>query len=71
MSLILGVHKFLSRTLFYPIALSTFLVFGYFAGGVLISNQISYRFVPWNLFLAWLPYIFSLMMAAIHQFRPR
>jgi uncharacterized membrane protein len=71
MSVILGVHKFLSRNLFYPIALSTFLVFGYFAGRVLISNQISYGFVPWNLFLAWLPYFFSLLMAATHHIRPR
>jgi uncharacterized membrane protein len=70
-AMLTGVHKFLSRNLFYPIALSTFLVFGYFAGGVLISNQLSYRFVPWNLFLAWLPYIFSLTMAAIHLLRPR
>jgi uncharacterized membrane protein len=69
--LILGFHRFLSRNLFYPIALSTLLVFGYYAGRVLLSNQISFRFLPWNLFLAWLPYIFSLVMAAIHQVRPR
>jgi uncharacterized membrane protein len=71
MSVILGIHKFLSRNLFYPIVLSTFLVFGYFAGRVFLSNRISYGFLPWNLFLAWLPYLFSLSMAAIHQFRPR
>lgn len=70
-SLILSVHKFLSRNLFYPIVLSTFLVFGYFAGRVILSNQITFRFVPWNLFLAWLPYLFSLLMDLIHQIRPR
>jgi uncharacterized membrane protein len=51
--------------------LSTFLVFGYFAGRVLLSNQVSFGFVPWNLFLAWLPYIFSMLMSILHQFRPR
>jgi len=69
--MIVSTHKFLSRNLFYPIALSTFLVFGYFVGRVILSNQVSFRFVPWNVFLAWLPYIFSLVMAAIHQIRPR
>jgi len=68
--IVIKTHKFLSRNLFYPIALSTFLVFGYFAGRVLISNQITFTFLPWNLFLAWLPYLFSLLMVAIHQFRP-
>jgi uncharacterized membrane protein len=66
-----NLHKFLSRNLFYPIALSTFLVFGYFFGRVFLSNQITFGFLPWNLFLAWLPYISSLLMAAIHQLRPR
>ncbi len=70
-SMVLEIHKFLSRNLFYPIALSTFLVFGYFVGRVILSNQITFGFVPWNLFLAWLPYLFSLVMAAIHQVRPR
>jgi uncharacterized membrane protein len=68
---LISLHKFLSRNLFYPIALSTFLVFGYFVGRVILSNQVSFRFVPWNVFLAWLPYLFSLLMAAIHQIRPR
>lgn len=64
-------HKFLSRNLFYPIALSTFLVFGYYAGRVILSREIIFRFVPWNLFLAWLPYISSMLMDVIHQIKPR
>ena len=68
---VLEFHHFLSRNLFYPIALSTFLVFGYFSGRVLISRYIAFWFVPWNLFLAWLPYLFSLTMAAIHALKPR
>ena len=67
----LKIHRFLSRNLFYPIALSTFLVFGYFAGRVLLSNSVTFRFVPWNLFLAWLPYLFGLTMAALHAVKPR
>ncbi len=42
-SIIKVTHKFLSHNLFYPIALSTFLVFGYFVGRVLLSNQITFQ----------------------------
>ena len=66
-----GLHNFLSRTLFYPIALSTLLVFAFFTGRVIISDQVIFASLIWNLFLAWLPYLFSLVMAAIHQVRPR
>lgn len=69
--MIVSAHKFLSRNLFYPIVLSTFLVFGYFVGRAVVSNRLIFWFLPWNLFLAWLPYLFSLLMAAIHQARPR
>jgi uncharacterized membrane protein len=69
--LLLKIHNFLSRNLFYPILLSTILVFAFFGGRVVLSRQITLRFVPWNLFLAWLPYLFSLIMVFIHQIRPR
>ena len=69
--LFLKFHEFLSRNLFYPISLSTILVFGFFAGRIILSDKIIYTFLIWNLFLAWLPYIFSLINAAIHQKSPR
>lgn len=64
------IHKFLSHHLFYPIALSTFLFFLFFAGRIYWSQQVIYQNLIWNLFLAWLPYLFCLVVALIHQVRP-
>lgn len=64
------LHQFLSRHLFYPVALSTLLVFFFFASRAYLSQRIGYPFLIWNLFLAWLPYLFSLSVAAIHRVRP-
>jgi uncharacterized membrane protein len=65
------LHNFASRHLLYPITLSTFLVFVYFTGRVYLIQKVRYQFLIWNLFLAWLPYSFSLVVSAIHQVRPR
>jgi uncharacterized membrane protein len=65
------LHTFLSRNLFYPILLGTLLVFVYYFGRVFISRDFLFRNLIWNLFLAWLPYLFSLSIAAIHRLRPR
>lgn len=65
------IHKFASEHLLYPITLSTFLVFFFFTGRVYLIQKLRYQFLIWNLFLAWLPYIFSLIVSAIHQVRPR
>lgn len=63
-------HEFLSQHLFYPVTLSTLFVFFFFAGRVYWSQQIAFLFLIWNLFLAWLPYLFSLGVAAIYQVKP-
>lgn len=65
------LHKFASQHLVYPIILSTFLVFAYFSGRVYLAQKVRYQFIIWNLFLAWLPYLFSMVVSAIHQVRPR
>jgi len=64
------IHKFLSQHHFYPIVLSTFLAFFFFAGRIYWSQKVAYLHLLWNLFLAWLPYLFCLVTAAIHQVRP-
>jgi uncharacterized membrane protein len=66
-----NIHTFLSRNLFYPLALSTLFVFFFFAGRVMWSRQVVFLFLIWNLFLAWLPYLFGLALVAIHQARPK
>ena len=63
-------NRFLSHHLFYPITLSTFLVFLFFTGRIYWSQEVIFQSLIWNLFLAWLPYIFCLVIAAIHQSRP-
>lgn len=65
------VHRFLSRNLLYPIMLSTALAFTLFAGRVFLSHSFAYRNLVWNLFLAWLPYVFSLGAAALFALNPR
>ena len=54
-------HHFLSRNLFYPLVLSTGLVFFFFGVRVHISGGLTYSFLIKNLFLAWLPYGFALV----------
>jgi uncharacterized membrane protein len=65
-----NLHRFLSHHHFYPIALSTFLFFLFFVGRIYWSQEIIYQNLIWNLFLAWLPYLFCLVIAVIHQARP-
>ena len=65
-----NLHRFLSHHHFYPIALSTFLVFVFFFGRIYWSQEVLYQNLIWNLFLAWLPYLFCLGIAMIHQARP-
>ena len=65
------IHRFLSRNLLYPIVLSTGLALILFAGRVFLSHRLAHRNLLWNLFLAWLPYIFSLCAAAFFALRRR
>jgi len=64
-------HHFLMRHAFYPMLLSTGLACGLFVGRVYLSQSATYRFLVWNLFLAWIPYISSLWAAYLHRSHPR
>jgi len=66
------IHRFFLSQSLYPIILSSLLAMMIFIGRVVINgNSIIYRNLVWNLFLAWLPYIFSMVAAAAHLLYPR
>ena len=66
------IHDFFASQLVYPIILSCLLAFSIYIGRVLLSgNWLIYRFLVWNLFLAWMPYFFSVMAAAAYRLFPK
>jgi uncharacterized membrane protein len=68
---LLSIHRFLSSQAFYPIALSTALAMFLYAGRIVQSDSwIVYRNLVWNLFLAWIPYLFSLLAVYLYQTQP-
>lgn len=64
-------HRFLCQHRFYPLLLSSLLACTLYAGRVVLSGSWGYRFLIWNLFLAWLPYAWSLWAATIYRRDPR
>lgn len=68
---IIRLHRFLMQHAFYALALSSALAVGILAGRVLRAQQGSYIFLVWNLFLAWVPYGWSLWAASIQRRYPR
>jgi uncharacterized membrane protein len=65
------VHRFCINHLLYPLGLSSLLAITLFAGRVYLSHNGTYRFLVWNLFLAWIPYLCSLTIALLHCRFPR
>lgn len=64
------LHRFCVTHLIYPLLLSSFLASAIFVGRVYLSQSGMYRFLVWNLFLAWIPYGCSLVIALYHQRQP-
>jgi uncharacterized membrane protein len=65
-------HRFLASQLFYPILLSSLLAMGFYIGRVLLSHSwVVYRNLVWNLFLAWVPYLFSVFASGLQRILPR
>ena len=62
---VLNAHRFLTSQLLYPLLLSTILAGVLFAGRVFFSRSLIYGNLVWNLFLAWIPYIFSVWAALL------
>jgi uncharacterized membrane protein len=64
------VYDFLTRLAVYPLLPATLLALGLFAGRVYLSGHLTYAFLVWNLFLAWIPYLFSLWVVSLHRTHP-
>jgi uncharacterized membrane protein len=67
---ILDIHRYLSRQLLYPILLSTLLALALYAARVFYSGAFDYDNLVWNLYLAWLPYVFALMAGLLNFLLP-
>ncbi len=63
------LHRFLLSQNIYPLVLSTFLALVLFAARVVQSHSFAYQNLIWNLFLAWMPYLFSFWAAALYASR--
>ncbi|MEM7343129.1 MAG: DUF1361 domain-containing protein [Chloroflexota bacterium] len=64
------LHYFFVRQGFYPVLLTTILAGLLFIGRVYLSGTWTYRFLLWNLFLAWIPYLCSLSVLYLYQHGP-
>lgn len=62
------IHLFFAGQLFYPIVLSSLLATSIYLSRVVISHSWQiYSNLAWNLFLAWIPYLFSILAAGLHR----
>jgi uncharacterized membrane protein len=64
-------HQYLVEHQFYPLLVSSALAIGLWAGRSWVWAPRNFRFLVWNLFLAWLPYLWSLWALSIHQRQSR
>jgi uncharacterized membrane protein len=62
------LNRFLLAQSFYPVFLSSILACAFFTFRVFYSGSSNYSNLIFNLFLAWLPYGFSLIAIALHRF---
>ena len=65
------IHRFLVEHHFYPLVLSSALAIGLWAFRSEWWTPRIFRFLVWNLFLAWLPYLWSLWALSIHRRQPQ
>lgn len=57
-------HRFLASHAFYTLTLTSTLAWAIYVGRVHLSQSHTYSFMLWNLLLAWIPYLSSLIFAA-------
>jgi uncharacterized membrane protein len=68
---IVNLHRFLLGHLFYPLLLSSFLAWAALRFRIFLTGDNTYRFLLWNLFLAWIPYLCSVGMSVVHARAPK
>lgn len=66
---VLELHRFLQTNLFYPVVLSSLLGVAFFAVRAAWSDSLLHKFLMWNLFLAWIPYLCALGMVWLYTLR--
>jgi uncharacterized membrane protein len=64
-------HHFFLIHSFYPLFLSSMMSCAFFAFRVMYSGSYNYLNLLWNLFLAWLPYIFSVIASSFYGRAPK
>ena len=65
-------HIFFLRQALYPLLLASFLSFLFYISRVAYTSRfLEYRNLVWNLVLAWIPYIASMMVVALYKGFPR
>jgi uncharacterized membrane protein len=64
------IYSFLARRLFFQLLLSSLITVGLLFVRVWVRGSLSYAFMVWNLFLAWVPYLFALWADSIHVRHP-
>ena len=67
LSRIASLHSYLIRQSFYPLFLSSLLAMLIYTARVLLGHSWNYINLVWNLILAWVPYLCSLMAFALFQ----
>src|SRR5438477_8753617 len=53
---LISAHQLLSRTHFYALCLCSAVACAFLAARIRMAHTHDYRFLSWNLFLAWIPY---------------
>ncbi len=71
-NLLTRFNRFLMSQSLYPILLSTVLAMAIFTVRVYFSGSLrTYSNLVWNLLLAWIPYLFAVLAAALYHLFPR
>lgn len=68
---IIRANQFFLEHAFYPLLFASLVCLGVFITRVGLSHKAHYANLVWNLFLAWVPYFFSLLVVMLHRWKPR